>query len=375
VGLSSNRPIRGAKKSLFLRLEQRPLFGSPFFTLHSRKETMRSHSRSQSATRPQGFTLIELLVVIAIIAILIALLLPAVQQAREAARRSQCRNNLKQIGLGLHNYADTFTKLPIGSQSPGLHLANWRASLLPTLDQAPLFNKLTQTPIPGRGYASSNGWIGGGGYGTGVGSNEVLKNAVVSVYKCPSSALEALATLPASGTGPGQTLGEVGMTMDYVGIEGAYSAVAPFNAKAVLNTSYGTLALNGLLQVTISNQFRDCTDGLTNTIIVGEDSGMINNVDMRKNLAGAWAGHMGAAVGGGSGYGGGLRTIVYSSNPKTAPPYSGAGFNTTPMTSFHTGGVHVLLGDGAVRFVSDNIALDTLLSLGAMNDALVLGEF
>ena len=97
---------------------------------------------SQIPRRKRGFTLIELLVVIAIIAILIALLLPAVQQAREAARRSQCKNNMKQIGLALHNYHDVFTTFPIGglknSRGP-----NWRVGLLPYMDQAPAYNQVS----------------------------------------------------------------------------------------------------------------------------------------------------------------------------------------------------------------------------------------
>src|SRR4051812_34956396 len=89
--------------------------------------------------RRRGFTLIELLVVIAIIAVLIALLLPAVQQAREAARRTQCKNNLKQIGLALHNYHDTYDQFPLGV----LNKLNWRVSVLPMLDQAPAYNQLS----------------------------------------------------------------------------------------------------------------------------------------------------------------------------------------------------------------------------------------
>ncbi|HBL46986.1 MAG TPA: prepilin-type cleavage/methylation domain-containing protein, partial [Planctomycetaceae bacterium] len=89
----------------------------------------------------RGFTLIELLVVIAIIAILIALLLPAVQQAREAARRSTCKNNMKQMGLALHNYHDIYSSFPIGAQS-NYTKPNWRIAILPQMDQAPAFNQL-----------------------------------------------------------------------------------------------------------------------------------------------------------------------------------------------------------------------------------------
>ena len=101
--------------------------------------------------RKRGFTLIELLVVIAIIAVLIALLLPAVQQAREAARRTQCKNNMKQFGLGLHNYHDVHNRFPlpavfnfgpgVGSGVGGMETSNvWSLSILPFLDQAPVYN-------------------------------------------------------------------------------------------------------------------------------------------------------------------------------------------------------------------------------------------
>ena len=330
--------------------------------------------KSRPSPRHRGFTLIELLVVIAIIAVLIALLLPAVQQAREAARRSQCKNHLKQLGLALHNYHDAANTFAIGSQSPGLWLANWRASILPYLDQAPLFNSLTQVPSAGRGYASTCTWIGGGGYGTGAGSNAALHNAFIPVYKCPSSTLGAFVVNDPAGNGSGQAGPDIGMCMDYVGIEGSYSTNTAFTG-CVDNTSYGVMCQNGLLKITQSTPIPDCTDGLSNTIIIGEDSGSIAGTDRRKNIAGGWSGHQPVGPGGGEGYGGGVITIRYASNPKTAPSFTGAGYNNTPLTSFHVGGVHALLGDGAVRFISDNINLDTLLSLGSANDGLVVGEF
>ncbi|QDT94488.1 DUF1559 domain-containing protein [Gimesia algae] len=325
--------------------------------------------------RRKAFTLIELLVVIAIIAILIALLLPAVQQAREAARRSACKNNMKQLGLAFHNYHDAFRTFPIGAQVP-IYQANWRVSILPYMDQANLYNSLTQTPANGRGYNTYNGWTGDGGYGTGAGSNEALNKVLVTPFKCPSSSTDPFYAGTANGISPGQDRGDLGMTMDYVGIAGAYTAAAPFNTNAVDNTYYGVMGQNGMLQIGKSVLMRDCTDGTSNTIMVGEDSGVIAGVDYRKNLSGGWSGHRGVSTSGGSGYGGGgVVTIRYSSNPKTKPAYTGAGFNNGPLTSFHVGGVHALLADGAVRFLSDNIDFNTLLALGAIQDGKVLGEF
>ena len=330
--------------------------------------------RPRSTSRTRGFTLIELLVVIAIIAILIALLLPAVQQAREAARRTQCRNHLKQIGLALHNYLDAFITFPIGAQYP-IYQANWRASLLPYVDQAPLYNSLTQTPSNGRGYNTNNGWTGDGGYGTGAGSNVALNNALVPGYKCPSSTTSAFYVGTADGISPGQTAPDVGMTMDYVGIGGAYSGTAPFNV-GVDNTNYGWMGQNGLLLIGQASRMRDCTDGTSNTLMVGEDSGTIATVDCRKNLSGGWSGHRGPFTGGGSGYGGGgVVTTRYSPNPSTRPAFTGAGFNNGPLTSMHEGGVHGLLADGGVRFVSENIDISMLLRLCAYADGQVLGEF
>ncbi|WP_417385328.1 DUF1559 domain-containing protein [Gimesia sp.] len=151
----------------------------------------------------RGFTLIELLVVIAIIAILIALLLPAVQQAREAARRSQCKNNLKQIGLAMHNYLDAFTTFPIGglknSRGP-----NWRVGLLPYFDQAPAYNQVSY---------NASFWAHSG-------LQAVFKTLRVPGYVCPSS--------PHGFVNADVPLSYDSMIHDYVGITGAVPS-APTN--------------------------------------------------------------------------------------------------------------------------------------------------
>src|SRR5260221_10831944 len=141
--------------------------------------------------RNSGFTLIELLVVIAIIAILIALLLPAVQQAREAARRTQCRNNLKQIGLALHNYHDTFTKFPPamvrrtwGSGVPTQTHSNgaaWSLRIAPYLDQAPLYNIFNFNAEPAWADTSINAQLGAP-----YTNYAVVAGSTVPPYLCPS---------------------------------------------------------------------------------------------------------------------------------------------------------------------------------------------
>ncbi|MCA9017038.1 MAG: DUF1559 domain-containing protein, partial [Planctomycetaceae bacterium] len=152
--------------------------------------------KSTPRFRKHGFTLIELLVVIAIIAILIALLLPAVQQAREAARRSTCKNNLKQFGLALHNYHDAFNVFPYSTENPGgsglSPVTNHTGyiALLPYLDQAPLYNKFVLT-------AASGNYLGGGncstsGSGNLSGSvtdreaNIILGATIINLFLSPS---------------------------------------------------------------------------------------------------------------------------------------------------------------------------------------------
>ena len=153
----------------------------------SRKIPMPEH---KVLRRRPGFTLIELLVVIAIIAVLIALLLPAVQQAREAARRTQCRNNLKQFGLAIHNYHDNFNLVPPGwigvtGNQPdvsGINGWSWASRLLPQLDQSALYNQI-----------NFNLQVGNA-------SNATARATTVNVFECPSDLVVKKWTIPAAGT-------------------------------------------------------------------------------------------------------------------------------------------------------------------------------
>lgn len=323
-----------------------------------------------------AFTLIELLVVIAIIAILIALLLPAVQQAREAARRTQCRNNLKQMGLAFHNYHDTFNRFPIGARfGPGgcplCYGTNWRTPLLPYLDNGPLFNKLN---FVGGSFSSFSSFPLSGG-------NEILANLSLPYYLCPSSSNDPFIDTPdASNNAPRS------MMAHYVGIAGAADDPAGRTTvcKSVL---HGTVCSNGVLAPNQSFGLRDIADGSSNTIMVGEQSGRIGTAVVAANYVGSWGGVGGDPGGssmqtvpnlasGANYFMTGLTTVRWEINAKsTVAGSSELCYRTnTVLNSFHTGGIHCLFGDGSVRFISDSVNMTMFKVACSKDDTMVLGE-
>ena len=307
-----------------------------------------------------GFTLIELLVVIAIIAVLIALLLPAVQQAREAARRSQCKNNLKQIGLAIHNYHDTMNVFPLATAG-AVTKPNWRVFLLPYLDQAPLYNRLDliSGDFAGSGTAFS-------------GNNTVLTGLTVTVYNCPSSPLDP------NNAVSNNTATKRAQTHRYIGISGATPDPAvPARTDQCGAGSYGSIyCRNGIVVPNLAVRIRDVTDGTSNTMVVGEQSGTVNNVDLSNNYYSGWSGAGPAVPPGDTHWGAGNTSIRYRPNHQTAS----AGADTvytgnTILNSYHVGGIQVLMADGAVRFISDNLDFNTLSRLAVKDDGQVVGEF
>ncbi len=194
-------------------------------------------------SKNRGFTLIELLVVIAIIAILIALLLPAVQQAREAARRSTCKNNLKQIGLALHNYHDTHRVFPPGSISQHGWLST--TFILPFIDQAPLYQAI-----------KPNGPI-------------VLTNAIIlarvrtvlPAYLCPSSADPDASKNSSAQVRVAGIQYPIGLS-NYLAIDG----------NGDLRCNYGLSSFNGIFYQNSKTKIRDITDGTSNTVMFTERS-------------------------------------------------------------------------------------------------------
>jgi prepilin-type N-terminal cleavage/methylation domain-containing protein len=339
------------------------------------------------AVSPKGFTLIELLVVIAIIAVLIALLLPAVQQAREAARRSQCKNNLKQIGLALHNHHDTYGNFPSGQLDDDGKNYGWRAHILAFMDQSPIYNQITNaTPaLTGNQQAfkfqhtsgvhpSTDGGSGNCNSTTGQALGAWVNNQVnqapgttagkvrLAGFECPTDAL----LTPFDNGNYGKA---------------NYNGCAGDNGSPTTTTNWNTCAswkgnaMTGILTYDSDNcntwcwSTRDVTDGTSNVFMVGEVTG--NNDTWNKNSDGSFPSWLGGNDSGGcDGYERGnntlcltLQTTYLNAQPPYANSITKAGFN-----SQHVGGAQFLFGDGAVRFVSQNINVTLYYRLGNRKD-------
>lgn len=324
----------------------------------------------QMKTRRAGFTLIELLVVIAIIAVLIALLLPAVQQAREAARRSQCKNNLKQLGLALHNYESTFATLPPGSLANPL-VFSAHARLLPYLEQTSLQNLLSFSVPP---LTVTTGYDA-----TATAQNIEAAKKTLRVMLCPSDSDRVTGS-------------------EYGGV--SYPACYGSAINGTMDESDAAFArprdgADGAIVARLAMRFRDITDGLSNTVALGEqllgdgtDTAPANNDYRRRvlvlsgntptssaNCAGAtvWSGRRGEKW---IWHGSTLYNHYYGPNSKSPDCHNeSTGYFLTSARSAHTGGVQVALCDGSVRFVSDNINLATWRALATRSGGEVLGEF
>lgn len=331
-----------------------------------------------------AFTLIELLVVIAIIAILVALLLPAVQQAREAARRSSCQNNMKQLGIAFHNYHDTHRVLPLGngtahSASTAYGTGNWKYRLLPFMEQDAMFSTGTNFS-----WRQSSG-------GSRNATAEIWENFRVPGYHCPSSPQNWTRVSEQCDTG----ICYNSETHDYVGIMGAHPDPAGRGYPEVRTplTPYGYIYSTGLLARGEAVPMRACTDGLSNTILVGEQAGNRRSATKSDYMSGWTCGHNcneSVRVINNTRTGGtdtcasscnwplpaGIVVVNGAPNPTTAITNGALSYDAhIPLKSYHSGGAQILLGDGSVRFLGDST--DGLLCrrLATRDDGQVLGEF
>ena len=334
--------------------------------------------------RSRGFTLIELLVVIAIIAILIALLLPAVQQAREAARRSTCKNNLKQLGLALHNYHENYNRYPPAMINPGDKSAanatadNVRFSLnhtgftmlLPYLDQAPLYASFDFNQASSSSLRAGSPPLQGN-----PAVNLPATQVVVPMFQCPSEAIEG----PAPNVATGEYTATQGATTNYVFASGRLTEDG--RNYRVYSSSTTTLPDGrvyqyiGMFGINDSARIGDILDGSSNAIAMGE----VNLNKSSTSYRPLW--------------GQGRRVGVFGRAPANVDPahvdncrYKINAHNdcTTTNTgkpyawtfsSNHPGGAHFLMGDGRVELLSENIDWITFVLLNAIRDGQPVGEY
>lgn len=331
-----------------------------------------------SGSRRHAFTLIELLVVIAIIAILVALLLPAVQQAREAARRSQCKNNLKQIGLAMHSYQEATKVFPISVGWNAVTVERQGAFsdkvfMLPYLDQAAAWKKVNMNDFP---------WDSGGWFGA---ANIQSMSMRLPVFICPTepnvtkaglanfnyamnmgiqpftqnstnnhNGFAAVFGVPSNGTNPDKGPMTPARVTDGLAMTAAYAEITvdpgqPYNPRYSMHDwTWGA---------TTPAQARQICNNFT------QANAMFNTDPGRTGMKGSswgWA------------FGGVGCTYTHTMNPNEKSCHNGpiedwSGNNMVGSQSHHAGGVHVLMGDGTVRFVSSSIDWTTWTAIGSRN--------
>jgi hypothetical protein len=297
-------------------------------------------------------------------------LLPAVQQAREAARRTQCKNNLKQIGLSLHNYHDIHLVFPPGGVAAGNHNGTVWSAILPQADQAPLYNNLQFI----------NGWSWLTQPAPGSVNFTVLNGVKIPYHTCPSSPLPDTQTHTVAGVGTGTITFQ---NNSYVPIAGSDVAAASSFTNAG-QPQVGISSNGGAFYQRSKVSFRDMTDGSSNAVVIGEISdwgkdGANANVEIRTSADGGGGTWIGSPNDWNSGdtrcYN--LNTVRWAPGVRPSSTLNGVGTSNcnSPLLSAHTGGFQALLGDGTVRFISNNIDLVTLKYLCNVADGNVVGEF
>lgn len=322
----------------------------------------------------RAFTLIELLVVIAIIAVLIALLLPAVQQAREAARRSQCKNNLKQIGLALHSYHDVNLLFPYCSANNAMaftqtgqtvtNSSGWPL-LLPYLDQTPLYNQFNFSSASRNslfsGWSSnSSGTLAGNA--AGITSNMNLSTIKLTLLVCPTDSNPFTITSATNYYGCG-VAGTQMINYGFSDVDGG-----PWTLWD--NEGRSTRALFGQNS---HSSTRDCADGTSNTAMIVETTRMVYDGTPNVWACSQYAGN-GVYLGDSRGINYGL-CCSWTSPPNTDPIIIGVLGDFNLAGSAHVGGCHALLADGSVRFLNQNMNANTRLYLSYIADGMTIAEF
>ncbi|KAA5540074.1 DUF1559 domain-containing protein [Roseiconus nitratireducens] len=353
--------------------------------------TRSSLDRRRCKRARHAFTLVELLVVIAIIGVMVGLLLPAVQSAREAARRMSCSNNLKQVGLALHMYHNTYKQMPTASTTAEIteqRPPSWLVKILPFMEQSAAWDRTT---FNGTDFASRN---------DGINRNwETYNGLIVPSFNCPSSPLPQSRFDDASpetvALGAPETL-EIQIP-NYVGVAGDYN-----ERKSQWNGYAGMSDYNGVI-VALDNgnhepvKFASILDGTSHTLAVGEQSDFVRVrppgqtepefYDQRAGnwFGGAWSGGGGGPNNGPEGYRMNVAStrvgINYSPTNRFLDPYGigpywyGRPGNHTIFNSTHGGGAQFLKSDGSVEFISENIRFEIFSLLSNREDRKVIEQF
>jgi len=326
----------------------------------------------------KGFTLVELLVVIAIIGILAGLLLPAVQAAREAARRMQCGSNMRQLGIAVHNYADSFRRMPASSRGYGgcvgnavngqVKNAHGLVSLLPFIELQNLHVRFNhnQAYSINAGFQRATGTVIGDPATNG---NAALATTVVGAFLCPSDNNPAIGRLAGDAYGPAP--GFVGAATNYDFIVSAWSEFGTCNSFVSLSS-----ATKRMFGGDMNTRMAEVTDGLSNTFMMGETT------KAHVNGAGfAWAYRAWVMVGidpHADATNGGINVWHQPwihptwQNPPYVPVRGHARSWWVPASSLHAGGCHFVMGDASVQFVAETIEMQTLDRLSAMGDGQVV---
>ena len=339
----------------------------------------------------KGFTLVELLVVIAIIGILVGLLLPAVQAAREAARRMQCQNNLKQMGLALLNYESTYKRFPLAAMthperncSAGPDCGSspydddgfgWQAAILPFIEQTNLYNQLQGivlpdgTPLPYGTYGALEIYADAAGRGNPIPGGQTE----ISAYLCPSSAMPTVS--PDAWSIPGAPMAGVNRRDQAVG----YGTTSYKTAGGSCFGDFGLMHKHNESPEG-GRRIASVTDGTSNTIAVAESSYVTGG-----GLSARWGGSTtGERIEdwpiwlGAPGTDESIRTNGRTSAPinaQTSPARMIDAISNDSAFSYHIGGAQFCYVDGSVHFLSENLDINTYCNLHDIRDGNVLGEW